>query len=243
MSQSDAGRQTLELLGCYDSFMESIDTVCDMGCGNGEDLEWWATREVEDDDGAGIPLNIKCTGVDVQDKMGSIKQLKNVVYQNSNFENIDCSSKYDVIWCNNSFQYALDPLETLKSWRQSLTDGGMLAMVIPVNTECTVRKSVVVQHEHTLFQYTTVSMLHMLALCGFEIPFMRKDPGESHLHVIAYKSSHNPFDPRTTRMYDLLDKGLLPESAEDCIERYGYLRQDQLVLEWLDRSMHWFGED
>jgi SAM-dependent methyltransferase len=243
MSQSNAGRQTLELLGCYDSFMESIDSVCDMGCGNGEDLEWWATREVEDDDGNGIPLNIKCTGIDLQESLTVAKQYPNAVYERRNFEEISDEKKYDVIWCNDAFQYVINPLETLKRWRTALTDGGMLAMTVPVTTERTARQTVIVQHEYTLYHYTTVSMLHMLALCGFEIPFMRKDPGESHLHVIAYKSGHEPFNPRTTRMYDLLDKGLLPESAEDCIQRYGYLRQDQLVLEWLDRSMHWFGED
>ena len=56
--------ETLELFYSYSDFMESIDSVCDLGCGKeGLDLEWWATREVDADDVI-IPLNINCHGVD-----------------------------------------------------------------------------------------------------------------------------------------------------------------------------------
>ena len=54
--------QTLNALDQYDDFMESIATVADLGCGTGEDLEWWATRATNDE--LSQPLNIKCTGVD-----------------------------------------------------------------------------------------------------------------------------------------------------------------------------------
>jgi len=54
--------RTLSALYEYDDFMMSIKTLADMGCGNGLDLEWWATRTMRDD--SQEPLNIKCTGYD-----------------------------------------------------------------------------------------------------------------------------------------------------------------------------------
>jgi SAM-dependent methyltransferase len=242
MSQFNPGQATLELLGCYDSFMESIDTVCDMGCGNGEDLEWWATRSLEDDDGNAIPLNIKCTGVDLKESLTVAHTYSNITYERRDFEtNTNCNKRYDVIWCNNSFQYALNPLETLKLWNSKLTNGGMLAMTVPSTFEVTARQTVITQDEYTYHHYTTVNLIHMLAINGFETAFMKKQSG--WISVVAYKTDHEAFDPRTTRWYNLVDKGLLPASAEDCINSYGYLRQDQLTLAWLDGSLYWFGND
>ena len=70
---------TLKQLAQHNTFMESIDTLCDMGCGGGRDLEWWATRTMEDDNENEIPLNIKCTGVDLRETIHIDKE-----YDNSN---------------------------------------------------------------------------------------------------------------------------------------------------------------
>jgi hypothetical protein len=242
MSQYNPGQETLELLGQYDSFMESIDTVCDMGCGNGEDLEWWATRSLDDDEGNKIPLNIKCVGVDTRESLTVARTYKNITYERRDFETeTKSTNKYDVIWCNNAFQYAINPVQTLKTWNSNMSAGGMLGMTVPSTFEVTPRQTIITQDEYTYHHYTTVNLIHMLAINGFETAFMKKESG--WISVVAYKTNHEPFDPRTTRWYNLVDKGLLPESAEDCINSYGYLRQDQLTLAWLDGSLHWFGED
>jgi hypothetical protein len=55
--------QTLNQLYEYDDFMGSIRTVADIGCGQGKDLEWWATRTTRDD--LPEPLNIVCQGIDI----------------------------------------------------------------------------------------------------------------------------------------------------------------------------------
>ena len=246
MSQSNPGQEFLDLLDMYGSFMESIDTLVDLGCGEGADLNWWATRNVLDDNNQNIPLNIKCTGVDLQGNCHLARQQPNVSFEKRDFETIklhDGKKPYDVLWCNNSFQYLVNPFEGLKAWRNIMSEGGMLAMVVPSTFEAGVRSTHIAQHEHTLYHWSTVSLLHILAMSGFEVPFMQKKPNDPWIKVVAYKSEHEPFDPKTTRMYDLLDKGLLPDSAEECILRFGYLKQDQLVLDWLDKSAHWFGED
>jgi SAM-dependent methyltransferase len=246
MSQFNPGQSTLDLLGSYDSFMESVDSVLDMGCGTGQDLIWWATRALEDDNGDFIPLNIRCVGVDLIDNVPDIRPYKNITYRKSEFETLELHKKekpYDVIWANNSFQYALDPLGTLKRWRNLLSNGGMLAMVVPSYTEVEYTRLSITQPDYAYHNYTTVSLLHMLAINGFDCAFMKKDPGNSWIKVIAYKTDVEPFDPRTTRWYHLAETDLLPPSACASINRFGYLRQQDLVLEWLDHSLHWFGED
>jgi hypothetical protein len=49
-------------------------------------------------------------------------------------------------------------------------------------------------------------------------------------------------DPATTTWYDLADKKLLPDSAIKSINAHGYLRQEDLLIEWLDHSLTWMGK-
>jgi len=44
-------------------------------------------------------------------------------------------------------------------------------------------------------------------------------------------------DPRTTRWYDLVDLNILPKSAAAGVKKAGHLRQRDLVLPWLDKSL------
>lgn len=238
--------ETLNLLWQYSSFMESVDTLADMGCGNGFDLEWWANAYILDDDDNEIPLNIKCTGVDLKPDLPMAKQYKNVVYERRDFETYSLNKEqkgFDVIWCNNAFQYAINPLETLRTWYDLMTDGAMLCITVPSTTEIEFNRHRISQHDYSYYHYTPVSLMHMLAVSGFDCAFMKKDVTEPWIRAVVYKSDINPMDPKTTRWYDLAETGLLPESAVKCINSYGYLRQQDLVLEWLDRSLRWLGED
>ena len=70
--------QTLNQLYEYDDFMGSIQTMVDLGCGAGLDLEWWATRTTRDDKPE--PLNIKCAGVDICESVPVIKKYPNAIY-------------------------------------------------------------------------------------------------------------------------------------------------------------------
>jgi hypothetical protein len=87
-----------------------------------------------------------------------------------------------------------------------------------------------------------VSLIHVLAVSGFDCAsgFFHKNVTDNWLHAAVYKSSHRPMDPRTTRWYDLAEKNLLPESAAASVSRNGYVRQRDLVLPWLDKSLTTF---
>jgi hypothetical protein len=89
--------QTLNWLQEHDDFMASINTLIDLGCGSGMDLEWWATRTTRED--APQPLNIRCTGVDVVNAPSVFKKYPNITHQLIDFEQVNKlpkKTKFDV---------------------------------------------------------------------------------------------------------------------------------------------------
>ena len=79
----------------------------------------------------------------------------------------------------------------------------------------------------------------MLAVTGRDCAggFFRKLAEDPWLHAMVYRSDQEPRDPRTTTWYELADSGLLPESAVRGIMKRGYLRQRDLTLPWIDKSL------
>lgn len=237
--------ETLSHLERYQDFMRSIDTMCDMGSGSGKDLEWWATRCILDDNENSIPLNIKCTGVDIKPSCPVAKHYRNIVFENRDFESDKIGTKrYDVIWCHDAFQYAINPFQTLKNFYNLLTTDGMLAMVIPHSTNVVYHKQEFNQLDFQYYNYTLVSTIHMLAISGFDCKagFFRKGFEDPWIHAVVYKSKHEPMDPRTTKWWDLADKNLLPDSAVASLTKYGFVKQRDLILPWLDRSITDYGK-
>lgn len=234
--------KTLNQLFEYDDFMDSIDTLVDMGCGSGLDLEWWATRNTRED--IPKPLNIKCLGVDLLPELAVAKKYKNIMYRNQDFElPMSWSSNaklYDVLWCHNSFQYVVDPIGTLKRWREMVSDGGMMVLILPQTTNIEYNIQAFDQHDYCYYNWTMVSLIHMLAITGWDCRtgFFKKNPDDPWLHAIVYKSEVDLLDPRTTKWYDLCEKNLLPDSAVASINKYGHLRQRDLILHWLDKSLY-----
>lgn len=234
---------TLNQLYEYDDFMRSIKTVADIGCGQGLDLEWWATRTTRDDDAT--PLNINCTGIDIIDQVPVAQQYPNIVYQKTNFEDTIHApeEKFDIIWSHDSFQYAINPLKTLANWYDIASPGAMLGIVVPQTTNIYRRNLDFSQVDGVYHHYTTVNLIHMLAVTGWDCKagFFKKTATDPWLHAIVYKSSHAPMNTNT-RWYELAEKGLLPDSADQAIMSKGYLEQKDLILPWLDKSISWLGQ-
>jgi SAM-dependent methyltransferase len=236
--------QTLNMFYEYDDFMESVRSVIDIGCGNGLDLEWWATRNTRDD--APVPLNIRCTGVDLFDQFPMAKQHRNIRYQQIDFESdiaFNPELPYDVIWCHDSFQYAVNPIDTLKKWRKIVSKDSMLVLAVPQTTNFEQRQSNFYQNSGCYYHYTLVSLIHLLALTGWDcrLGFFKKSPTDTWLHAVVYNSDQEARDPKKTTWYNLAESGLLPESADISIARNGYLKQTDLILPWLDKSLTWYG--
>ena len=235
--------QTLNAMNQYNDFMESIATVADLGCGTGEDLEWWASRTTNDDNPE--PLNIRCTGVDFVNQLRVKRKYSNIVYQNVNFEEeiFPPKEKFDILWCHDAFQYCVNPLATLGKWWHIVSKGGMLAIVVPQTTNYYQKKEFFTQSSGCYYHYTIPNLIHMLAVNGWDCRegFFLKQPNEEWLHAIVYQSNYQPMDPKTTTLFDLAEKKLLPDSAVASINAHGYIRQQDLVLPWLDKSLHSLG--
>jgi len=236
--------ETLNWLYEHDDFMMSIDTLIDLGCGAGLDLEWWATRTTRDE--IPEPLNIKCTGVDQFDTLQVAKQYPNVTYQRNDFEKQIFTlknKKYDVLWSHDSFQYAINPLETLRLWRSIAEPGAMLVIIVPQTTNLEYRKLSFIQPTGCFYHYTLVNLIHMLAVTGWDCDagFFKKSANDPWLHAVVYRSDTEPMDPKIS-WYQLAETGLLPRSAVDSINKYGFVNQNDLILPWLDKSLTWYNQ-
>lgn len=236
-------RWVLEHLYCHDDFMESIGTMIDLGCGPGLDLEWWATRTTRDLDNP-RPLNIHCTGVDLEPDLPMASQYKNIGYRSQDFEKPFefGKRKFDVLWCHDSFQYVVNPFATLRNWWDMTSKNGMLCIMVPQTTNIEFNKQVFEQASLTYWHWTVVNLIHVLAITGWDTAagFFRKDPGDPWINAVVYRDERGPLDPKTTTWYHLAEQNRLPESAVRSIDAHGYLRQQDLLLPWLDRSLQSF---
>lgn len=235
----------LESLYEFDDFMESINTLADFGSGaEGLDIEWWATRTTRDE--LQEPLNIKCTAVDTIETCRAAGRNKNVTYLRQDLEQPFPSTvpKFDVIWSHDTLQYLINPYQALVHWREAAQPGGMLVVVLPQMVEMDGYMRAFDQWDHCLYPWTMVSLIHHLAMAGWDCSqgFFKKDPDDPWLHAIAYRGDKGPFDPRKTRWYDLCNAGVLPETMVKGITQYGHARERDLVLPWVDRSIRWLGK-
>ena len=232
--------EILDALYQYDDFMASIKTLADLGCGKeGLDLEWWATRTTRDQ--SPVPLNIKCVGIDRIETTQIAHRYRNITYQKQDFEDpIPGKNKFDVLWSHDSFQYVVDPFRTLANWRAASTQGAMLCITVPQSTRLEFKQEFFDQRDYCYWHWTLTNLIHVLAITGWNCRagFFRKRINDPWISAVVYNSDlKQTFDPKTTSWYQLAESGLLPETAVISINRQGYLRQRDLVLPWLDKSL------
>jgi hypothetical protein len=84
----------------------------------------------------------------------------------------------------------------------------------------------------------------MLATTGWDCAsgFFQKRANDPWINIIVYRSDHQPRDPKKTSWYDLAESNMLPASAVQSLNKYGYVRQRDLVLPWLDKSLSYYGD-
>jgi hypothetical protein len=209
-----------------------------MGCGSGLDINWWATLETRDE--TPVPYNYTCYAVDKDlSKLDKILP-KNVIKMEGSFDEKIIPRKIDLIWSHNSFQYSLNPLQTLKTWNEQMSVNGMLAIVVPQTSNYQYNRFVNRVYDGCFYSYNVCNLLYMLAVNGFDCKdsYMYKAPNDPWIHLAVYKTDIEPMDPAATRWYDLADNGLLHDSLANSINKYGYLRQEDIILPWLDKNWY-----
>ena len=118
----ESHQHSLELLNMiygYDSFLDNLSVIADMGCGAGFDAAWWATLQTRDDPPE--PRNYKVYAVDknINNIDQAILGFNNVQVIQADIDitnNTDLNitpEKVDLLWCHDTFQYVTNPLPSL----------------------------------------------------------------------------------------------------------------------------------
>jgi hypothetical protein len=165
----------------------------------------------------------------------------NVFYQSGDFENTIATTPlgFDVLWCHDAFQYAHAPVATLSQWWHLASTGAMLYLAIPTTQRVHRNQLDYYLPSGAYYHHTMVSLIYMLATAGWDCGtgFFKQVSNDSWIHAVVYKSSHKPLDPKTTTWHKLSDLKLLPLSAEKSIQAHNYLRQQDLIVPWIDHSL------
>jgi SAM-dependent methyltransferase len=232
-------QKILDALYQYDDFMSSIRTLVDLGCGDGKDLEWWATATTRDD--SPQPLNIQCVGVDQHEQLAIARKYPNTTYQRTDFESTihPPKSLFDVLWCHNAFQYCINPIDTLNKWREIASDGAMLVLAVPNTLAIKQRQLNYYLASGCYYHYSMVSLIHILSVTGWDCKagFFQQLPEDPWIRAVVYKGEKTFENPKKVSWYDLMQEKVLPDSADQSIHAHGFLRQQDLVLPWIDKSL------
>lgn len=221
----------------YDSFLDSLKIICDMGCGAGLDTYWWATLETRDD--PPLPYNYKCFAVDRDPgKLAQIPKAPNIHKFEYDFNKDDLPTPVDLIWSHDSLQYSTNPIATLAHWNRQMNVNGMLIISVPMHTGVEYNKFYSRTHSGCFYHFTPATLIYMLAVNGFDCndAYLYKRFNDTWLQMAVYKSNIDPMDPEKTSLLDLADKGLLNPSVVESINRYGHIRQEEILYPWLDKE-------
>ena len=145
------------------------------------------------------------------------------------------------MWSHDSFQYALNPLNTLKLWNEQMTVNGMLVLAVPQTCNHVYNRFVNRVHDGCFFNHNVCNLMYMLAVTGFDCKdaYVLKEQNDPWLHIAVYKTDIAPMDPAATRWYDLIEAGLVSDSIAKSINKHGFLKQEDIIMTWLDRNWHY----
>lgn len=230
-------KHILDLFYQYDDFMESIGRVIDLGCDTEAfNMLWFANATTRD--GQELPLNIKCVGQSDIDKL--LVKHNSISFQKGAPEMLSkTKKKFDILYCYDTLPFIVDPYQALRNWWNIANKDAMLVIAVKqtTNVEFNVLEyNTQMNYKH---HYTVPILLYMLAVNGWDCKggFFKKAIDDPWIYAVVYRSDIKPMNPQTTNLYNLIeDTELLPDVAVKSIEKYGMIRQKDLVLPWPDSN-------
>ena len=231
--------QVLNLIYGYDDFLDSIGSVADMGCGSGLDCQWWATLENKED--TPEPYNYQVYGIDIDKKKSTVEPTENLIFIEGDFETAVLPERVDLIYCHDAFQYALNPLNTLRVWNQQMNLNGMLVIAYQQPQSHVMNRWTQYTQSGCYHNHSFGTLLYMLSISGFDCrdAYFYKQRNNPWLYAAVYKNDENFLDPRTTTWYDLADKKIVNDTVAQSVQQYGYLRHEEIFYPWLDKDFHY----
>ena len=115
---------------------------------------------------------------------------------------------------------------------------GMLLMAIPQSTYLLNNRLVIEQQNWNWFNHTILSLTYMLAASGFDCrdAYFYRQNNTPWLYVAVYAA--DVVIPENPSWYNLADLNLLNDSMVKGLNKYGYLRLEDLTFQWLDRNYY-----
>lgn len=232
--------EVLNLIYGYDSFLDNLGIIADMGCGAGLDAAWWASLYTRDDPPE--PRNYKVYAVDqniCQLDPDVLKAHPNIIPIEADFTRRCIPLNADLIWSHDSFHLVADPLSCLDTWRGMLNPDGMLVLSIPQTTYVVDNRLVIANHNHQFHNYNVLNLIYMLALSGFDCrdAYFYRKVNSPWLYAACYATSQQPLPPTTT-WHELVELGLVHERIALSVEKYGHARIEDLIVTWLDKDFY-----
>jgi len=232
--------EVLNLLYGYDSFLDSLTTIADMGCGQGLDSQWWATLMTRDDPPEPRDYVVYAVDKDTsQIESDILVNNPNIIPINGDFEQRIIPIQVDLMWAHDSFQHARDPWKCLTAWRNTLNENGMLILTIPQGTYVKHGYLTIEQHAHQFYNYNVLNLIYMLAITGFDCrdAYFYRKKDSPWLYAAVYASPHRSLT-QTATWYELADLKLINDSLIDSVNKYGHARLEDLVVTWLDKDFY-----
>lgn len=229
--------ETLNLLNMRTDFMDSLSVIADMGCGKGNDAVAWADLVEEN----GRPRKLFVFAVDKTIQMDNHNRRPNIRVVKEDFSNTTIAkNKVDVLWCYNSFQYATDPVKTLRHWYNIMNENALLYIAIPQSNYIDdLSRWQMINPSGCFWPHNIVSLIYLLAACGFDCKdgHFKQRRHENMIHLCAYKSPHKPMNLEDASLYHLDELQLLPSSISKCVQKFGAIKHEFLLLEWIDKTI------
>ena len=240
LESHEHSRDVLDMLYQYDSFMDSIQVVADMGCGAGLDVGWWATLMTRDDPPEPHDYLVYAVDRNIKQVEHEVLTHKNIKFIEGDFEQPLIPREVDLMWSHDSFQYAMNPLNTLRVWNEQMSTNGMLVLNLPLMQTYEYDRILTRSFSGNYYNHNICTLMYMLAVSGFDCRdcYVYMAPNYGWVHMAVYKS-HAPMDPATTSWFDLADKNLISDSAMNSLNKYGHVRQEELMFTWLDKDWRW----
>lgn len=236
----------LSLLNNYASFMDSISSVIDLGCGVGTDAQWWATATTNDEEKR--PQNYRVVAVDsdataVRAARKRLQDCENATVVHADFRSFDFVREYrdtfDVAWAHDVLQYSINPLVTLANWNSIMQHNAMLYIAVPQAVNNRYNRLSAQCYSGCFHYYSVSNLVYMLVCQGFDCSDARfsKEAHNELLQIACYKVAEPMVAAHSTRApswYELLETNRLPEHMRQAIEKTGYVDDVYVKGTWFN---------